>query len=124
MRVFDLEINGERYKACCGLRVLGKLQKKYGSLKEFEKKIAPFAKAGMEDGNDNTSQDMEEDNVDIEAVINTAELFLDEGAAAFGTESGAGQVAFISGSPLLLAAQLFNIYVESMMPENEEPEKN
>lgn len=122
MRVFDLEINGKQYKACCGLRVLGKLQKKYGSLKEFEKKIAPFAQEEME--NDGTSQDMQEDNVDIEAVINTAELFLDEGAAATGMESGAGQVAFISGSPLLLAAQLFDIYVESMMPENEEPEKN
>lgn len=124
MRIFDLEVNGKKYKACCGLRALGKLQKKYGSLKEFERKIAPFAEAGAEGDNNGALQELAEDNMDIEAVINTAELFLDEGAAASGTESGAGQVAFISGSPLLLAAQLFDIYVESMMPENEEPEKN
>lgn len=39
MRIFNLSIDEKTYPACCGIRALAQLQKKYGSLKEFENKI-------------------------------------------------------------------------------------
>ena len=36
MRIFNLSIDEKTYPACCGIRALAQLQKKYGSLKEFE----------------------------------------------------------------------------------------
>lgn len=118
MRIFDIEMEGKKYKVCCGLRALGELQKKYGSLKEFEKKLAPYTN---QEKDDETEEDT---NIDIETVMSTAKLFLEEGARATGGESVADQVEFMACNPFDLSVQLLNVYIESMMPENEEPEKN
>lgn len=45
MRLFDLEIDGQKYPACCGLRALAQIQKKYGSLSAFEKKLPAISGA-------------------------------------------------------------------------------
>lgn len=124
MRIFNLEIEGKEYKACCGLRVLGELQKRYGSLKEFEKKIAPYSQKEENDSQDDKTKVDDDIDVDIDVILDTAKLFLNEGAEATGGESIADKVPFMSCNPFALSIQLFNIYLESMIPENEEPEKN
>ncbi len=120
MRIFELEIEGNKYKACCGLRALSELQKRFCSLKKFEEKIAPYSR---KEGSD-LQEDENIEDVDIDDLLYTAKLFLDEGAAATGGTSIADKLPFMSCNPFDLSVQLFNIYIESMIPENEEEEKN
>ena len=128
MRLFDLEIDGEKYKACCGLRALAILQKRYGNLSDFENKIAP--KANDHDIDDEShDEDLDDDtpgksDIDIQAVIDTAILFIKEGALATGIECPSTDAIYSASDPYGIAAQLFIIYVESLIQDNEDDEKN
>lgn len=123
MRIYDLKIGGKVYKACCGLRALSVLQKRYGTLEEFEKKIKVI------DINSEKETLENEENVvladtDIEVVLDTAKLFLEEGAKATKTEAIKEIELDAAGDPFGLAIHLYEIYIGSMLPENEESEKN
>ena len=75
MRLFDLEIDGQKYPACCGLRALAQIQKKYGSLSAFEKKLLPYQEQ-TEKGLDEKLLDV--DAMDIQMIMETTELFSQE----------------------------------------------
>lgn len=115
MRIFNLSIDGKTYPACCGIRALAQLQKKYGSLKEFENKI--FSR----------SEDTEEnylDEIDYQALLDTTMLFLEEGAEATGKKAPDKKIVYAVSNPAKLATEIFSTYAGSMFPENENDEKN
>lgn len=118
MRIYDLEIEGQSYDACCGIRVLGKLQKKYGSLTKFERKILPYR--DTEKSEENLVAMIDVEDIDIEAVFDTAKLFLEEGAFLTGEKIEAEKILCAAGDYLNLALRVFDIYIKSMKPDNEE----
>ena len=69
MRIFNLSIDGKTYPACCGIRALAQLQKRYGSLKEFENKI--FSRSDDTEKSENYL-----DEIDYQALLDTTILFL------------------------------------------------
>lgn len=119
MRIFDLEIDGKTYKACCGIRALAKLQKEYGSLKEFENKIFPRAEDDQAESDSSYYE-----KIDYQALLDTAMLFLEEGAEATESEIPQKEVVYLASNPVQLATDVFAIYVGSMLPEEEDTEKN
>lgn len=121
MRIYDLEIEGQSYDACCGIRVLGKLQKKYGSLTKFERKILPYRDTEKsEKSEENLVAMIDVEDIDIEAVFDTAKLFLEEGAFLTGEKIEAEKILCAAGDYLNLALRVFDIYIKSMKPDNEE----
>lgn len=121
MRIYDLEIEGQSYDACCGIRVLGKLQKKYGSLTKFERKILPYRKMEeKEKSEENIVEMIDVESIDVEAVFDTAKLFLEEGAFLKGEKIDAEKILCAAGDYLNLALRVFDIYIKSMKPDNEE----
>ena len=117
MRLFDLEIDGQKYPACCGLRALAQNQKKNGSLSAFEKKLLPYQEQ-TEKGHDEKLLDV--DAMDIQMIMETTELFLKEGAFLTGEKVETDKILCSASNPFGLVLQLFDIYVMSMKPDNEE----
>lgn len=119
MRIFDLNIDGKTYPACCGIRALAQIQNKYGSLKEFEDRIF----SGSED-----TQKSEKgnylDEIDYQVLLDTTILFLEEGAEATGKKAPDRKIVYAASEPARLATEIFTIYAGSMFPENENDEKN
>lgn len=103
MRLFDLNIDGKTYVACCGLHALEELQTKHGSLDVFEKKILGDAKENIV--------------MDIATVRHTACLFLIDGANASGQEMSEDEIKNIvdhAGGVFELAANLYVIFSKSI----------
>lgn len=117
MRIFNLSIDGKTYPACCGIRALAQLQKKYGSLKEFENKI--FSRSEDTEKSENYP-----DEIDYQALLDTTMLFLEEGAEATGKKAPDKKIVYAVSNPAKLATEIFTTYAGSMFPENENDEKN
>lgn len=117
MRIFNLSIDEKTYPACCGIRALAQLQKKYGSLKEFENKI--FSRSEDTEKSENYL-----DEIDYQALLDTTMLFLDEGAEATGKKAPDKKIVYAVSNPAKLATEIFTTYAGSMFPENENDEKN
>ncbi len=117
MRIFNLSIDGKTYQACCGIRALAQLQKKYGSLKEFENKI--FSRSDDTEKSENYL-----DEIDYQALLDTTMLFLEEGAEATGKKAPDKKIVYAVSNPAKLATEIFTTYAGSMFPENENDEKN
>lgn len=117
MRIFNLSIDEKTYPACCGIRALAQLQKKYGSLKEFENKI--FSRSDDTEKSENYL-----DEIDYQALLDTTMLFLEEGAEATGKKAPDKKIVYAVSNPAKLATEIFTIYAGSMFPENENDEKN
>ena len=117
MRIFNLSIDGKTYTACCGIRALAQLQKKYGSLKEFENKI--FSRSEDTEKSENYL-----DEIDYQALLDTTMLFLEEGAEATGKKAPDKKIVYAVSNPAKLATEIFTTYAGSMFPENENDEKN
>lgn len=117
MRIFDLSIDEKTYPACCGIRALAQLQKKYGSLKEFENKI--FSRS-----EDTEKSEDYLDEIDYQALLDTTMLFLEEGAEATGKKAPDKKIVYAVSNPAKLATEIFTTYAGSMFPENENDEKN
>ena len=117
MRIFNLSIDEKTYPACCGIRALAQLQKKYGSLKEFENKI--FSRSEDTEKSENYL-----DEIDYQALLDTTMLFLEEGAEATGKKAPDKKIVYAVSNPAKLATEIFTTYAVSMFPENENDEKN
>lgn len=117
MRIFNLSIDGKTYPACCGIRALAQLQKRYGSLKEFENKI--FSRSEDTEKSENYL-----DEIDYQALLDTTILFLEEGAEATGKKASDKKIVYAVSNPAKLATEIFTAYAGSMFPENENDEKN
>ena len=117
MRIFNLSIDEKTYPACCGIRALAQLQKKYGSLKEFENKI--FSRS-----EDTEKSEDYLDEIDYQALLDTTMLFLEEGAEATGKKAPDKKIVYAVSNPATLATEIFTTYAGSMFPENENDEKN
>lgn len=117
MRIFNLSIDEKTYPACCGIRALALLQKKYGSLKEFENKI--FSRSDDTEKSENYL-----DEIDYQALLDTTMLFLEEGAEATGKKAPDKKIVYAVSNPAKLATEIFTTYAGSMFPENENDEKN
>lgn len=117
MRIFNLSIDEKTYPACCGIRALAQLQKKYGSLKEFENKI--FSRSEDTEKSENYL-----DEIDYQALLDTTMLFLEEGAEATGKKAPDKKIVYAVSNPAKLATEIFTTYAGSMFPENENDEKN
>ena len=117
MRIFNLSIDEKTYPACCGIRALAQLQKKYGSLKEFENKI--FSRS-----EDTEKSEDYLDEIDYQALLDTTMLFLEEGAEATGKKAPDKKIVYAVSNPAKLAREIFTTYAGSMFPENENDEKN
>ena len=117
MRIFNLSIDEKTYPACCGIRALAQLQKKYGSLKEFENKI--FSRSEDTEKSENYP-----DEIDYQVLLDTTMLFLEEGAEATGKKSPDKKIVYAVSNPAKLATEIFTTYAGSMFPENENDEKN
>lgn len=117
MRIFNLSIDEKTYPACCGIRALAQLQKKYGSLKEFENKI--FSRSDDTEKSENYL-----DEIDYQALLDTTMLFLEEGAEATGKKAPDKKIVYAVSNPAKLATEIFTTYAGSMFPENENDEKN
>jgi hypothetical protein len=117
MRIFNLSIDEKTYPACCGIRALAQLQKKYGSLKEFENKI--FSRS-----EDTEKSEDYLDEIDYQALLDTTMLFLEEGAEATGKKAPDKKIVYAVSNPAKLATEIFTTYAGSMFPENENDEKN
>lgn len=117
MRIFNLSIDGKTYPVCCGIRALAQLQKKYGSLKEFENKI--FSRSDDTEKSENYL-----DEIDYQALLDTTMLFLEEGAEATGKKAPDKKIVYAVSNPAKLATEIFTTYAGSMFPENENDEKN
>ena len=117
MRIFNLSIDEKTYPACCGIRALAQLQKKYGSLKEFENKI--FSRS-----EDTEKSEDYLDEIDYQALLDTTTLFLEEGAEATGKKAPDKKIVYAVSNPAKLATEIFTTYAGSMFPENENDEKN
>ena len=117
MRIFNLSIDEKTYPACCGIRVLAQLQKKYGRLKEFENKI--FSRSEDTEKSENYL-----DEIDYQALLDTTMLFLEEGAEATGKKAPDKKIVYAVSNPAKLATEIFTTYAGSMFPENENDEKN
>ena len=117
MRIFNLSIDEKTYPACCGIRALAQLQKKYGSLKEFENKI--FSRSDDTEKSENYL-----DEIDYQALLDTTMLFLEEGAEATGMKAPDKKIVYAVSNPAKLATEIFTTYAGSMFPENENDEKN
>lgn len=117
MRIFNLSIDEKTYPACCGIRALAQLQKKYGSLKEFENKI--FSRSEDTEKSENYL-----DEIDYQALLDTTMLFLEEGAEATGKKAPDKKIVYAVSNPAKLATEIFTTYAGSMFPENENNEKN
>lgn len=117
MRIFNLSIDEKTYPACCGIRALAQLQKKYGSLKEFENKI--FSRSEDTEKSENYP-----DEIDYQALLDTTMLFLEEGAEATGKKAPDKKIVYAVSNPAKLATEIFTTYAGSMFPENENDEKN
>ena len=117
MRIFNLSIDGKTYPACCGIRALAHLLKKYGSLKEFENKI--FSRSDDTEKSENYL-----DEIDYQALLDTTMLFLEEGAEATGKKAPDKKIVYAVSNPAKLATEIFTTYAGSMFPENENDEKN
>ena len=116
MRIFSKSIDGKTYTACCGI-ALAQLQKKYGSLKEFENKI--FSRSDDTEKSENYL-----DEIDYQALLDTTMLFLEEGAEATGKKAPDKKIVYAVSNPAKLATEIFTTYAGSMFPENENDEKN
>ena len=116
MRIFNLSIDGKTYPACCGIRALAQLQKKYGSLKEFENKI--FSRSDDTEKSENYL-----DEIDYQVLLDTTMLFLEEGAEATGKKAPDKKIVYAVSNPAKLATEIFTTYAGSMFPENENDEK-
>lgn len=112
-----MSIDGKTYPACCGIRALAQLQKKYGSLKEFENKI--FSRSEDTEKSENYL-----DEIDYQALLDTTMLFLEEGAEATGKKAPDKKIVYAVSNPAKLATEIFTTYAGSMFPENENDEKN
>lgn len=113
MRIFDLTIDGETYDAVCGLACLNRIQRKCGSLKNFEKKL-------MGSENDET-------DIDIALVIDTAVDFIESGCKATGkkVEKDIREIVNNASNMYGIITQLYEIYIKSMYPESDKnSEKN
>ena len=117
MRIFNLSIDEKTYPACCGIRALAQLQKKYGSLKEFENKI--FSRSEDTEKSENYP-----DEIDYQVLLDTTRLFLEEGAEATGKKAPDKKIVYAVSNPAKLATEIFTTYAGSMFPENENDEKN
>ena len=117
MRIFNLSIDEKTYPACCGIRALAQLQKKYGSLKEFENKI--FSRSEDTEKSENYL-----DEIDYQALLDTTMLFLEEWAEATGKKAPDKKIVYAVSNPAKLATEIFTTYAGSMFPENENDEKN
>lgn len=117
MRIFNLSIDEKTYPACCGIRALAQLQKKYGSLKEFENKI--FSRSDDTEKSENYL-----DEIDYQVLLDTTMLFLEEGAEATGKKAPDKKIVYAVSNPAKLATEIFTTYAGSMFPENENDEKN
>lgn len=117
MRIFNLSIDEKTYPACCGIRALAQLQKKYGSLKEFENKI--FSRSEDTEKSENYL-----DEIDYQALLDATMLFLEEGAEATGKKAPDKKIVYAVSNPAKLATEIFTTYAGSMFPENENDEKN
>lgn len=117
MRIFNLSIDEKTYPACCGIRALAQLQKKYGSLKEFENKI--FSRSEDTEKSENYP-----DEIDYQVLLDTTMLFLEEGAEATGKKAPDKKIVYAVSNPAKLATEIFTTYAGSMFPENENDEKN
>lgn len=117
MRIFNLSIDEKTYPACCGIRALAQLQKKYGSLKEFENKI--FSRSEDTEKSENYL-----DEIDYQVLLDTTMLFLEEGAEATGKKAPDKKIVYAVSNPAKLATEIFTTYAGSMFPENENDEKN
>ena len=117
MRIFNLSIDEKTYPACCGIRALAQLQKKYGSLKEFENKI--FSRSEDTEKSENYL-----DEIDYQALLDTTMLYLEEGAEATGKKAPDKKIVYAVSNPAKLATEIFTTYAGSMFPENENNEKN
>lgn len=117
MRIFNLSIDEKTYPACCGIRALAQLQKKYGSLKEFENKI--FSRSDDTEKSENYL-----DEIDYQTLLDTTMLFLEEGAEATGKKAPDKKIVYAVSNPAKLATEIFTTYAGSMFPENENDEKN
>ena len=117
MRIFNLSIDEKTYPACCGIRALAQLQKKYGSLKEFENKI--FSRSEDTEKSENYL-----DEIDYQVLLDTTMLFLEEGAEATGKKAPDKKIVYAVSNPAKLATEIFTTYADSMFPENENDEKN
>lgn len=118
MRLFELEIDEQKYTACCGLKALHLLQKKCTTLKEFEKRLL---------GKSDNEEDGREEP-DVELVLDTAKMFIEEGSRAGKKEVDMDVVEEAlntTGNLYGVVAQLYSIYVQSMYAESgENEEKN
>jgi hypothetical protein len=117
MRIFNLSIDGKTYPSCCGIRALAQLQKRYGSLKEFENKI--FSRSEDTEKSENYL-----DEIDYQVLLDTTMLFLEEGAEATGKKAPDKKIVYAVSNPAKLATEIFTTYAGSMFPENENDEKN
>lgn len=120
MRIFDVTIGGKKYKACCGLRALAVLQKEYGNLQEFEKRLL---------GKADTESEKATLYPDVNTVINTCKLFLEQGNAAVKgelTEEQIESVLAFADDLYGIATQVYEIYTAGLYSESmeEDGEKN
>lgn len=120
MRIFNLVMDGKTYKACCGLNVLSELQKRYGTLTQFEKNLL---------GRQGAAESSElESAPDVDTVMDAAKRFLKAGNDASGgtlSETEIEGIVHSSGDMFGTVGQLYQIYVASMYAEGqEEEEKN
>ena len=120
MRIFDLVIDGKAYKACCGLHVLAELQKRYGTLTQFEENL--MGRRGAAEGGGG------ETVPDVDTVMDAAKSFLKAGSDAAGeslSEEEIERIVHSSGDMFGTVGQLYQIYAASMYAEDqEEEEKN
>ena len=120
MRIFDLVIDGKAYKACCGLHALAELQKRYGTLTQFEGNLTGRREAEEKGGGGIVP--------DVDTVIYVAKLFLRAGNDAAGgplSEEEIERIVHSSGDMFGTVGQLYRIYAASMYAEDqEEEEKN
>lgn len=116
MRLYDIEIDGTTYKACCGLRALEEIQSEYGALDEFERRLME-AQGGADEINK---------KMDVATIIYATKLFLSEGARAEGCSVDAKELERIveyATNIYSIWGQVCAIYLKSMHG-NVEDEKN
>lgn len=105
MRIREIKVGDKTYPACCGLYALADIQKKYGKLDTFTNKI--LGKKG--------------EDPDLDAVMYALKRFTEAGAKASGEGKGVTDADLETVTePYALIAELYGIYIESMVPESPE----
>lgn len=118
MRIFDLVMDGKAYKACCGLRALAELQKRYGTLTQFEGNLTGKQGVAEEGGGETVPN--------VDTVMDAAKLFLKAGNDATGGSLSEEEIEMIvhsSGDMFGTVGQLYQIYAASMYAEGQEDEE-